>query len=314
MTSALAATPEAGGQIAAVRRFTRFYTQRIGVLQEGLLRSPFSLTEARVLYELAHRDGLNAATLCKELGLDPGYLSRILAAFETRGLLAKHATAGDGRRNTLALTPKGRRAFAPLDVRSRQEVGALLGPLAGADRTRLTAAMRTIERLLDPAAERAAPYILRPPQPGDMGWVVGCHGALYAEEYGWDEQFEALVAGIVAEFVQKFDARRERCWIAERDGENVGSVFLVRQSERVAKLRLLIVDPKARGFGIGARLVEECILFARAHGYRTLALWTNNVLTAARHIYEKKGFRLVREEPHHSFGHDLVGETWELKL
>jgi DNA-binding MarR family transcriptional regulator/GNAT superfamily N-acetyltransferase len=300
-------------RVEAVRRFTRFYTRQIGVLHEGLLNSPFSLAEARVLYELAHRDMPTAAELGTELGLDAGYLSRILRGFVKNGLLAKTPSERDGRQRFLALTAKGRKAFAPLDRRSRDEVGAMVADLAPAEQARLIEAMRTVETLL---GRKTAPpaYVLRPHRPGDIGWVIHRHAALYAQEYGWDESFEALVAEIGAKFIRDFDIRRERCWIAERDGDIVGSVFLVKQSDTVAKLRLLIVEPAARGLGIGHRLVDECIRFARQAGYRQLTLWTNDILVAARRIYEAAGFRLVLEEKHRSFGHDLVGQNWELDL
>jgi DNA-binding MarR family transcriptional regulator/N-acetylglutamate synthase-like GNAT family acetyltransferase len=301
-------------RVAAVRRFTRFYTRKAGVLEEGILKSSFSLAEARVLYELAHGDGVTATALRHGLGLDAGYLSRILAAFEQRGFLARQPSSRDRRQHLLKLTAAGRRAFAPLDRRSQADFAAMLTPLAEADQARVTAAMQTIERLLEPGDEHIKPYLLRPPRPGDMGWVVSRHGALYAQEYGWDISFEALVAGIVAEFAPRFDSKYEACWIAERDGENVGCVFVVRHSDEVAKLRLLIVEPSARGLGIGERLTEECIRFARGAGYKSLSLWTNSILIAARRIYEKLGFMKVKEEAHHSFGHDLVGETWELVL
>ena len=301
-------------RVEAVRRFNRFYTQQIGVLQERLLRSPFSLTEVRVLYELAHREKLTATELGKELGLDGGYLSRILRGFEKRGLIAKTASETDGRHRHLGLTDQGRVAFAPLNARSDDEVAAMLSKLSAAQQSRLVEAMHTVEGLLGAPSERKALYLIRLHQPGDMGWVVHRHGALYAQEYGWDEQFEALVAGIVAKFIQHFDPKHERCWIAEKDGEIVGSVFLVKISKTVAKLRLLLVEPKERGQGLGTRLVDECLRFARQMGYRKIILWTNSILDAARHIYEKTGFRLVHEARHHSFGHDLIGETWELKL
>jgi DNA-binding MarR family transcriptional regulator/GNAT superfamily N-acetyltransferase len=304
-------TPE---QVQTVRRFNRFYTRQIGVLQDGLLQTPFSLTEARVLYELANQESTTATLLCSELGLDPGYVSRILRGFKKRSLIDKQPARHDGRQSVLRLTHKGRQAFATLNARSQDEIASLLTALAPEDRSRLIAAMHTIEGLLGAASEPRVPYLLRGPRPGDMGWVVHRHGVLYAHEYGWDEQFEALVSGIVAGFIQNYDPKRERCWIAERSGENVGSVFLVKKSETVAKLRLLLVEPKARGLGIGARLVAECIGFARQAGYRKITLWTNSVLAAARHIYETAGFKLVAEEAHHSFGHDLVGETWELAL
>lgn len=301
-------------RVAAVRRFGRFYTRQIGALREGLHESPFSLAEARVLYELAHRERPTAAELVKELGLDPGYLSRILRGFERKGLIEKVRSAADGRQSLLHLTEAGREAFAPLNARSREEIGAMLGTLAAPEQRRLVEAMHSIEQLLGAEPERKAPYLLRPHQPGDMGWVIQRHGILYNREYGWNDEFEALVAEIAAKFIRNFDPRYEHCWIAEKDGENVGSVFLVRKSRAVAQLRLLIVDPKGRGLGIGARLVDECIRFARQKGYRKMMLWTNSVLHAARHIYEAAGFQLVEEETHHSFGVDLVGQNWELKL
>jgi DNA-binding MarR family transcriptional regulator/GNAT superfamily N-acetyltransferase len=301
-------------RVEAVRRFNRFYTRQIGVLQEGLLRSPFSLTEARVVYELAHHEGTTATELGEELELDAGYLSRILRGFHKRGLLAKERSQIDGRQTLLCLTQQGQEAFAKLNAASRDEIGAMLAELTEEEQGSLVDAMHTTEKLLGAQPEHRVPYILRPHQPGDMGWVVHRHGVLYAQEYGWDERFEALVAEIVADFIQSYDPRRERCWIAEKDGENVGSVFLVKKSKTVAKLRLLLVEPKARHLGIGSRLVKECVRFARLAGYRKMILWTNDVLHAARRIYETAGFALVDREPHQSFGHDLVGETWELKL
>jgi DNA-binding MarR family transcriptional regulator/N-acetylglutamate synthase-like GNAT family acetyltransferase len=300
--------------VSAIRRFNRFYTKHIGVLRERHLDSPFSLTEVRVLYELAHRDGLTASTLGRELALDSGYLSRILRSFEQRGLIEKTRSESDARKTHLRLTDNGRTAFAPLDSRANEEIAALVERVHPDDRRRLSEAMRTIERVLVPGAEASRSYLIRTHQPGDIGWVVYRHGVLYAREYGWDERFEALVAQIVAEFVQNFDARRERCWIAEQNGERVGSVFLVRKTDAIAKLRLLLVEPKARGLGIGHRLVEECIRFARQAGYERITLWTNSVLHAARRIYEEAGFTLVSEEPHAMFGKDLVGQTWELEL
>jgi DNA-binding MarR family transcriptional regulator/N-acetylglutamate synthase-like GNAT family acetyltransferase len=301
-------------RVGDVRHFNRFWTRQIGVLREEYLESPFSLTEVRVLYELAHGEETTASELGEELGLDAGYLSRILRGFEKHGLIHKRPSEADGRRRLLRLTDRGREAFAPLDARSRSEIGAMLGGMSITGQERLVGAMRTIERLLSARPEPVVPYLLRPHQPGDMGWVVHRHGVLYAREYGWDERFEALVAEIVAKFIQQYDPRLERCWIAERDGEIVGCVFLVGESEEIAKLRLLLVEPEARGLGIGSRLVEECIRFARQAGYLKITLWTNDVLNSARHIYEGMGFRLVHEKPHHSFGHDLVGQTWELML
>lgn len=301
-------------RIELVRRFNRFYTKQIGVLHEGLLNSPFSLTEARVLYELAQHESTTATQLGNELGLDAGYLSRMLSSFEKRGLITKQPSANDGRQLLIGLTEEGQTAFAVINTRAQQEIGALLRTLAPADQARLVAAMATITQLLAAPPEQRVPYLLRPHQPGDMGWVVHRHGLLYVQEYGWDERFEALVAEIVAHFINHFDPKRERCWIAEREGTSVGSVFLVKQSDEIAKLRLLLVEPSARGLGIGRRLVDECIRFARQVGYRQLILWTNSILVPARRIYEQAGFVLVEAEPHHSFGHDLVGETWVLTL
>jgi DNA-binding MarR family transcriptional regulator/GNAT superfamily N-acetyltransferase len=300
--------------IAAVRQFNRFYTRQIGVLEERLLDTPFSLTESRVLYELANRAAPTASELAKDLGLDTGYLSRILRSFESRGLLARTPSANDGRQTHLELTAEGRRAFLPLDQRSRDAVAAMLKNLRAAQQQRLIAAMGAIEATLGAPARDKPAYALRPHRPGDMGWVVSRHGVLYAQEYGWDIAFEALVAEIVASFIKNFDLRRERCWIAEIDGEPVGSVFVVKHSDETAKLRLLLVEPHARGLGIGARLVEECVRFSRQAGYRTLMLWTNHVLHAAHHIYQQCGFRLVHEEKHRMFGPELIGQTWELQV
>jgi DNA-binding MarR family transcriptional regulator/N-acetylglutamate synthase-like GNAT family acetyltransferase len=305
---------ELAQRVAAVRRFNRFYTARIGVLQEHLLASPFSLTEARVVYELAHHEQVTATALAEELSLDAGYLSRILRSFQTRGLIKKRLSRTDGRQSLVSLSERGQAAFATLNAASHREIGSLLDALPAEGQKRLVKAMTAIESLLGAQPEHKAPYILRFHRPGDMGWVVQRHGELYAAEYGWDEQFEALVAEIVARFIRRYDPKRERCWIAERDGENVGCVFLVKRSRTVAQLRLLLVEPKARGLGIGRRLVDGCSRFARATGYRKIVLWTNSVLHAARRIYEQVGYRLVEEERHHSFGHDLVGQTWELRL
>jgi DNA-binding MarR family transcriptional regulator/GNAT superfamily N-acetyltransferase len=297
--------------IDAVRRFNRFYTRRIGVLRADLLGSPYRLTEARLLYELAQGGQATASALGSDLGLDLGYLSRLLQGLKRRGLVRARRAAHDGRQSLLSLTAKGRQAFCVLDSRSRDATGAMLAPLPEHDRERLVGAMRTVEGLL---SNKRGEIALRSHRPGDLGWVVHRHGALYAEEYGWDERFEALVAGIVAKFVKHFDAARERCWIAEIDGERVGAVLVVKQSRSTAKLRLLIVEPGARGRGLGRRLVEECIAFARAKGYRKLVLWTQSNLAAARAIYKQCGFRRVRKERHSSFGHDLVGEFWQLAL
>jgi DNA-binding MarR family transcriptional regulator/ribosomal protein S18 acetylase RimI-like enzyme len=301
-------------QVEAVRRFNRFYTRKIGVLEEGFLESPFSLTETRVLYELAQRDPTTATALSEELGLNPGYLSRILRRFQEKRLVEGKRSAKDGRQSLLSLTAKGRSAFARLDEESKRQVDRMLGALTETECRALVGAMEGIQRLLNEGAEPRVPYLLRPPEPGDLGWVVGRHGALYAREYGYDETFEALVADIVAKFVQSFDPAKERAWIAEREGENVGSVFLVKDTDEVAKLRLLLVEPKARGLGIGKRLVEECLRFAGKRGYKKIRLWTQDELLAARKIYEGAGFRVVEREPHKSFGHDLVAEIWEREL
>jgi DNA-binding MarR family transcriptional regulator/N-acetylglutamate synthase-like GNAT family acetyltransferase len=311
------ASRELEQRVDAARRFNRFYTRHIGVLREGAYKSPFSLTEVRVLYELAQRDKPTATALGRELGLDPGYLSRILRGFERRGLVLKTRSPADGRQSHLALTAQGRKVFAPLNARSHDEVAAMLGGLCPAAQTRVVGAMQTIERVLGGRAEPAPPvssYVLRPPQPGDLGWVVHRHGAVYAKEYGYDERFEALVAEIVAHFVQRHDPKRERCWIAEQDGEVVGSVFLVERSKTVAQLRLLLVEPQARGSGLGTRLVGECVRFARHTGYRKVTLWTQSELSAARRLYAAAGFRVVGKERNSSFGKDLVSETWELEL
>ncbi|BCG74140.1 GNAT family N-acetyltransferase [Mesorhizobium sp. 113-1-2] len=300
--------------IDAVRAFNRFYTRQIGLLDEGLLKSAFSLTEARVLYELAHRDGLTATDLGRDLGLDAGYVSRLLKKFERLQLISRSTLVSDARQSSIALTPAGRNAFAPLNKDSHDQVAALLDRLPASEQDRLVKSMRTVQALLGESAEPKIPYLLRPLQVGDIGWITRRQGMLYAQDYGWDETYEALVAEILAAFVKSFDPKWERSWIAERDGEVVGSVFVVRKSPEVAKLRLLYVEPSARGLGIGKRLVEECIGFARAKGYKTLTLWTNDILTAARHIYQVAGFKLIEEEPHHSFGKDLVGQTWDLDL
>jgi DNA-binding MarR family transcriptional regulator/N-acetylglutamate synthase-like GNAT family acetyltransferase len=307
-------------RIAAVRAFNRFYTRKIGVLSDHLLGSPFALAGVRVLYELAHwpeGEPPTASVLAARLALDEGYLSRILRGFEERGLLRKKAHAADGRRKALALSERGAKLFASLDARSHDEMAAMLNELPEAAQIRLVGAMRAVEELIDhsqPNARSPSAYVLRPMQPGDIGWVIHRHGALYAQEYGYDEQFEALVAEIAARFVQRFDPKRERCWIAERDGEIVGSVFLVKKSAKVAKLRLLLVEPQARGLGIGRRLIDECVRFARRAGYRKITLWTQNDLDAARHLYARAGFRRVNEQAHESFGKKLVAETWDLAL
>jgi len=300
------------GFVESIRWFNRFYTRQIGVLGKAYLNSAFSLTEVRLLYELAHRDGVPAAELGRDLDLDAGYLSRMLARFRQRGLIARRG-GEDARERRVFLTAKGRSSIASLEKRARDGIVRMTEHLAPEDRQSLTGAMRTIEQLLG-GTRPDAPYILRPHRAGDMGYVVHRHGVLYAREYGYDETFEALVAEIAAKFVQNLGPARERCWIAERDGDFAGCVFVVRHTDEVAKLRLLLVEPSARGAGLGARLVEECIHFAAAAGYRKIALWTQSELLAARSIYRKTGFVRVAEEPHHSFGKDLVAETWERGL
>ena len=306
--------PDLEPRVAAVRRFNRFYTQRIGLLQESWVKSPFSLTQARVLYELIRRDRPTATELAKVLGLDAGYLSRILRDFEAQGLIARQISDSDGRQSLLSITERGRENFAPIEAHTNDEVHAMLGALPPEAQRCLSEAMRTIESVLSDEPAPAIPYILRPPRPGDMGWIAGRHGALYGEEHGWDERIEALCAEIVAAFIRNYDPKRERCWIAEREGENVGSVMLVKDCDEVARLRLLLVEPKARGLGIGARLVDECVRFAREARYRKITLWTHSVLTAARHIYEQAGFKLVDSWKHDDFGKELTGENWDLKL
>ena len=303
-------------RVADVRRFNRFYTRQIGVLREGLLESPFSLTEVRVMHELAHHEGTTATHLSAELALDAGYLSRLLRDLQNDGLVEARPSEADGRRKLLSLTEQGMETYAGLNAASNREVEAMLDRLSRTEQRRLVDAMRDIENLLGAPPEHRVSYILRPHRAGDMGWIVHRHGVLYNREYGWDERFEALVAEIVATFIQSFDPKRDRCWVAERGGEAVGSVFLVRHPERdrVARLRLLLVEPKARGLGIGRRLVEECTRFARQAGYERITLWTNSVLDAARHLYVREGYELIDESPHHSYGHDLVGQTWELEL
>jgi DNA-binding MarR family transcriptional regulator/GNAT superfamily N-acetyltransferase len=311
-----AAAQELEGRIATVRRFTRFYTRHIGLLQEELLQSGFSLAEARVLYELAHRTPMTATALAAALNLDAGYLSRILRRFAEIGLVSKKRIPNDGRQSLISITAKGRKAFAPLNKSSHDQVAAMLARLSEGEQGRLLGAMTTVEALLQPSAPDARPpvLILRPHRAGDMGWVTSANAEIYAREYGWDMSYEALVAKITAEFIENFDPKRERCWIAEIDGERVGSVFVVRKTDAIAKLRLLIIDPKARGLGLGKRFVDECLRFAKDAGYSSMTLWTQSILTAARAIYARAGFKLVAEEPHHSFGADLIGETWERAL
>jgi len=300
-------------RIAAIRRFSRCYTSAIGVLRERLHDSRFSLTEARVLYELAQRQDLTATDIGRELGLDSGYLSRILQRFAHDGLLRRDRSPHDGRQTQLTLTDAGRAAFAPLEAASVHEIGTLLTGLPDPAQAGLVAAMGQIETLLGGADTAARPWLLRPPRPGDIGWVVARHGALYATEYGFDARFEALVAKVAGAFLEANDPACERCWIAERDGVNVGSIFLMRADAETARLRLLLVEPTARGAGIGRRLISECADFAHTAGYRRITLWTNDILTAARHLYVQAGFRLVASKPHRDFGPPMVGEDWVLE-
>ena len=301
------------GYVSAIRGFNRFYTRKIGVV-DGVASSPFSLAEARVLYELAHREQPTATDIRKELGLDAGYMSRILRGFERRKLVTRERSRTDEREKFLSLTAKGRKAFAPLDQRSNRDVEAMLEELSPAARKELVHSAQTIRRLLGDKAGEKVPYLLRQHQPGDLGWIVHRQAILYADEYGWDGTYEALAAEIVAQFIKNYDSKCERCWIAEKDGERVGAVFVAKASDETAKLRLLHVEPEARGLGIGKRLVDECVRFARQAGYRKMTLWTQSILHAARHLYKQAGFRIVREEQHRSFGRDLTAETWELDL
>lgn len=310
------AGPDVSGQVERMRAFNRFYTHKIGLLEGSRLYDPFSLTETRVLYEIAHRDRVTASDLVRDLAIDAGYLSRMLRGFEKQGLIVRKAAMEDARQSVLSLTAAGRKAFAPQEEVSRRVLRPLLERLPVEERARLVAAMETITQLLSEDASAAKPgFRLRPHRAGDIGWMVQKHGELYTEEYGWDSSFEALAAEVGMQFLRDFDPRWEHAWIAElASGERVGCVFLIRKSATVAKLRVLIVDPKARGLGVGKALVNACIDFARAKGYRKITLWTNSVLTAARGIYEKAGFKLVHSEPHKSFGQTLIGETWDLKL
>ncbi|MES2197535.1 MAG: helix-turn-helix domain-containing GNAT family N-acetyltransferase [Pseudomonadota bacterium] len=301
-------------QVSAVRAFNRFYTRKLGVLDQQLLKSPFSLSEARVLYELAHREDAAAKEIGIELGLDPGYLSRIIQKFDEDGLITRKPLASDRRQTRLGLTAKGRQASAKLERSSQDEIAAMLGELDDGQRASVVHAMRTIENALEPPPRKSAGFLLRSHRPGDIGWIISRHGAIYAQEYGWDITFEALAAEIAAQFIRSYDPSREHCWIAEIDGEPVGSIFLVRASDQVAKLRLLLVEKKARGLGVGRALTGQCIRFAREAGYNSITLWTQSILVAARGIYQRAGFERTKEEKHHSFGVDLVGETWDLKL
>jgi DNA-binding MarR family transcriptional regulator/GNAT superfamily N-acetyltransferase len=306
------------GRIAAVRRFNRFYTQHLGVLRDGYLDSPFSLTQARVLYEIRERGkgtGQTTATeVGRDLGLDAGYLSRLVAQFEKSGLIRKERSPSDGRQSFLSITAMGRKAMDLLEQRTVRQVGDVLHRLSDPEQDRLVCAMRAVERMIAPEAPAKPEIVLREPKPGDLGWIVARHGTLYAEEYGWGENFEGLCAQIVAEFAANYDAKRERCWIAEMDGENVGSVFLVKDSDEIARIRLLLVDPAARGRGLGTRLTDECVRFAKAAGYRGITLWTHSVLAAARHVYSKAGFTLTSSEKRKSFGKQVVSEIWDLKF
>jgi DNA-binding MarR family transcriptional regulator/GNAT superfamily N-acetyltransferase len=308
-------TPVDPAAVKAIRQFNRFYTRRIGAL-DPYLGSPMSLTDVRVLYELAHRETAVASEIGRDLGLDAGYMSRILRRFESEGWLTREPHPRDARQSVLHLTEAGHAAFAPLQQKSREEAAALLESLAPSQRQQLVQAMGTMQSLLDPDAAPPKPQaaILRDPAPGDIGWVVQQHGEIYAREYGWNSKFEALVAGIASEFLLKFQPEWERCWIAELNGERVGAIFVVRKSATVAQLRMLILTPGARGLGLGGKLVDECIAFARLKGYKKMVLWTNSCLAAARGIYAKRGFQLTQSEPHEGYGSPLVGETWELKL
>jgi len=304
--------------ITAVRRFNRFYTRQLGVLRKTYLDSPYSLGEARLLYEIAQRHSSTASEIVRALDLDGGYLSRTLRNFEKRGLIQRQVSARDSRQSHIALSASGRKAFAPLDRRSQREAGATLEKLNPADQARLVAAMNTIETLLDNQADaravKASEIKLRAPVPGDFGWIIKRHAELYAQEYGWVAPFEGVCAQIVADFINNYDRKRERCWIAEIDGENAGTVMLAKDSAKVARIRLLLLEPGARGIGLGARLVDECIRFARRAGYKKITLWTHSVLTAARHIYQKAGFKLMRTERHGSWGRPVVSEYWDLDL
>ena len=309
-----APAPHDGQRVAAVRRFNRFYTQKLGVLQHGWLGSPFSLTEARVLYEIKQRERATASDIVRDLGLDAGYLSRILHRFQKSGLIRKDVSPDDGRQSFLSMTARGRKAFDPLETRTERQVGTVLGRLTAPEQDQLVSAMRAIETLIASEPKAESDIILRHPRPGDLGWVVTRHAELYAREYGWAENFEGLCAQIVADFVSKYDPKCERCWIAETGGQNVGSVFLVKDSNKVARLRLLLVDPAARGRGLGTRLTNECIQFARQCCYQSITLWTHKVLTAARHVYERAGFRLTSSETRRSFGQNVISEHWDLVL
>jgi DNA-binding MarR family transcriptional regulator/GNAT superfamily N-acetyltransferase len=301
-------------EVAAVRAFNRFYTRKLGIIEPKLLHSPFTLQEARIIYEIVHRPACTASDLTRDLGLDPGFLSRTLQALQRRQIVTRKPSKDDGRVNELALTATGRAAQAELERRSCEQVGSLLASLEDGQRTALVQAMTTIEQTLERPTVKPAAFIMRSHRPGDIGWVISSQARAYAEEYGWDISYEALVAEICAQFIRNYDPSREHCWIAEAGGEPLGSIFLVKGTDNVAKLRLLLVEKKARGLGVGRALVEQCILTAREKGYKEMTLWTQSILVAARGIYQAAGFHRVKEEPHHSFGVDLVGETWEMKL
>ncbi len=301
-------------RIAAIRRFNRFYTRQIGVLEEGVLESPFTLTQLRVLYECAHRDAAPASEIARELALDAGYLSRVLRGFEKAGLVTRASSDKDARQSLVRLTKKGRDVFADLDRRSHDQVMQMIEPLAELDRARLLDAMGIIETMFAARIEPRVPYVIRPPRPGGFGWVIQRHGEFYGREYGWGAPIEAIVTRVVADYIERGDTSRERCWIAERDGINAGAIFLMRKTTTVAQLRLLFVEKDARGLGIGGRLVDECVRFAREARYRKIMLWTQDVLKAARHLYERAGFTLVKQYTHHDFGKPTTGEIWELTL
>ncbi len=300
--------------ISNIRRFNRFYTKRIGLLNKGLLRTRFTLSQARVIFELAQKNQTTSSDIAKNLEMDPSYLSRILSAFQNEGLIEKEKSDTDSRQWILKLTTKGRETFLELDERASDEIREMLECLSGEEQCRLLNAMSTIENVLESNSDLASSFLIRPHRAGDIGWIIHRHGVIYAEEHGWNEAFEALTAEILAKFIENYDLKRERIWIAERDGETVGSVMIVDAGDQVAQLRLLLVEPKARGMGIGRKLIEECIDFSRRNGYEKIKLWTQSNLHAARHLYLKYGFELVEEEPHRSFGHDLTAEVWELQL
>lgn len=305
---------ELSADVAAMRRFNRFYTRQIGLIEPKHLQTDVSLPEARILYELAQRSGISPGDLVRQLGIDPGQLSRTLGTLQRRKMVSRKISSDDGRQAEISLTAKGRATFAELNERSDEFVTDFLRALPSQARADMIDAIGRIEHALAPRPSKRAAVILRPHRAGDIGWIASRHGALYAQEYGWTIEFEAMVAEIGAQFIREFDPLRERCWIAEVNGEPAGSVMLVKQTKRIAKLRLLLVDPETRGLGVGRMLVTECIRFARESGYTSITLWTQSILTAARGIYSSAGFKLIDEQPHHSFGHDLVGETWTLDL